>query len=277
MVRIFNGWGGCLMNRVPRNLDVRACLRFSTGLALVSLFLLAGCGGGDMPPVQTELMPFTPEQIAAREKAQVAEYRLRPGDRLAVDFKYEDELDSSRLLILPDGRLSLPGGVDAVVAAGLTVAELDVELTTLYGRDFQRPELSVLVEDLADLNVYVFGNVNQPGSVRLPEGAMGVLQAIASAGGFRAGAAAKETAILRVTDEGFLLRRIDLTHLQRRGIPDIAALDLQPYDVIFVPQSTLGDMKYVSDTLFRSVLDVTRLFWDIYAIGKLDKVTTLYR
>lgn len=277
MVRIFNGWGGCLMNRVPRNLDVRACLRLSAGLALVSLFLLAGCGGGDMPPVHTELMPFTPDQIAARDKAQGAEYRLRPGDRLAVDFKYEDELDSTRLLILPDGRLSLPGGVDAVVAAGLTVAELDAALTAQYGRDFQRPELSILVEDLADLNVYVFGNVNQPGSVRLPAGAMGVLQAIASAGGFRTGAAADETAILRVTDEGFLLRRIDLTHLQRRGIPDVAVLDLQPYDVIFVPQSTLGDMKYVSDTLFRSVLDVTRLFWDVYAIGKLDKVTTLYR
>lgn len=277
MARIFNGWSGCLMNRVPRCFDWRVVLRPATGLALVSLFLLVGCGGGEMPPVQTELVPFTPEQMSARASAAGAEYRLRPGDRLAVDFKYEDELDSTRLLILPDGRLSLPGGVAPVLAAGRTLAEMVDTLTELYGRDYKRPDLSVMVEDIADMHVYVFGSVNRPGEVTISNGSMGVLQAIASAGGFDRSASSKETALLRVTDEGFLLRRIDLRHLQRQGIPDVAVLDLQPYDVIYVPQSTLGDLKYVSDTLFESVLDVTRLFWDVYAIGKIDKVTTLYR
>jgi len=278
MARVFNGWGGCLMNRVPRGFDWRVVLRPVTGLALAALFLLAGCGGGgDMPPVQTDLVPFTPEQLAARANAAGAEYRLRPGDRLSLDFKYEDELDSTRLLILPDGRLSLPGGVDPVMAAGRTLAEMVDTLTELYGRDYRQPQLSVMVEDIADLHVYVFGSVNRPGEVTITNGNMGVLQAIASAGGFDRSASSKETALLRVTEEGFLLRRIDLRHLQRQGIPDAAVLDLQPYDVIYVPQSTLGDLKYVSDTLFKSMLDVTRLFWDVYAIGKIDKVTTLYR
>lgn len=266
------------MNRFPRGFDWRVVVRPVAGLTLASLFLLAGCGGGnDLPPVQTDLVPFTPEQMAARAEASGAEYRLRVGDRLGVDFKYEDELDSTRLLILPDGRLSLPGGVDPIAAAGLSLTELDEALTALYGRDYKRPDLSVMVEDIANLHVYVFGSVTRPGEVKIPDGAMGVLQAIASAGGFDDGAAPRETALLRVTDEGFVLRRIDLRHLQRRGIPDLALLDLRPYDVIYVPQSTLGDLKYVSDTLFESMLDVTRLFWDVYAIGKIDKVTTLYR
>ncbi|MEZ4389356.1 MAG: polysaccharide biosynthesis/export family protein [Candidatus Krumholzibacteriia bacterium] len=264
------------MNVVHRMQEIRIARMVMAGLALLVVAVTAGCGGSQ-PPVQSDLVPFTPEQTRIVTQARNAEYRLRPGDRLAVDFKYEDELDSTQLLVLPDGRLSLPGGVDPVLARGLTVTQLDSTLTALYSDDYLRPELSVIVESLAELHVYVFGQVNNPGAVRLPHEAMGLLQAVAEAGGFKNGAAPKETAIMRVTDQGFLLRRIDLSHLERRGIPDFAALDLQPYDVIYVPQSTLGDLKYVSDSLLSSLLDVTRLFWDVYAIGQIDKVTTLYR
>lgn len=227
--------------------------------------------------VQTDLVPFTPEQQRALESSRNAEYRLRDGDRLAVDFKYEDELDSTQLLVLPDGRLSLPGGVDPILARGLTVTELDSTLTHVYGVDYLRPDLSVIVESLADLPVYVFGEVNNPGQIKLPQGGMGLLQAIAAAGGFDDDASPRETALMRVTPEGFLLRRINLAHLEQTGIPSVEVLDLRPYDVIYVPQSTLGDIAYVSDTLLDGVLSVTRLFWDIYAIGQIDKVTTLYR
>mgnify|MGYP006300401467 CR=1 FL=1 len=245
-------------------------------LLLIVLFL-AGCGGGQGPPVRTELVPFTPDQQAALVAARDAEYRIRTGDRLAVDFKYEDELDSSRLLVLPDGRLTLPGGVAPVVARGLSVTQLDSALTALYGRDYRQPDLSVIIEDLADLYVYVFGNVKSPGQVELPDRNLGLLQAIASAGGFDEDAAVSETVVIRATAEGFMLRRINLSHLERRGIPSIEAMDLQPFDIIYVPRGTVGDIAYFSDTVLRGLLNVTRLFWDIYAVGQINKVTTLYR
>ena len=248
-----------------------------TGIALICLLGIIGCGGSPSPPVQTEYLPFTPDQMHALESAKDAEYRLRPGDRLAVDFKYEDDLDSTKLLVLPDGRLTLPGGVDPVIARGRTVTQLDSTLTALYARDYLNPELSVIIEDIADLPVYVFGFVRRPGEITLERGGMGVLQAIATAGGFDDDAEPTETAIMRVTPDGMMLRRLDFSHLQRRGIPDVAALDLQPYDIIYVPRSTLGDISYISDTLLETTLNVTRLFWDIYAINEIDKVTTLYR
>ena len=70
-------------------------------LGLLSLVLVAGCSTRAPQAVRTEMVPFTPEEQAQLTSARGAEYRLRPGDRLAVDFKYENDLDRSNLLILP--------------------------------------------------------------------------------------------------------------------------------------------------------------------------------
>ncbi|HOX24768.1 MAG TPA: polysaccharide biosynthesis/export family protein [Candidatus Krumholzibacteria bacterium] len=246
-------------------------------LLLLALGLAAGCGSAPSPVVRTDLVPFTPEQQTELARAKSAEYRLRNGDKLAIDFKYEDELDSTNLVILPDGRLTLPGGVDPVLARGLTVVELDSTLTACYALDYRDPDLSVIVENLGDLHVYVMGEVKQPGQVVLPPGGMGVLQAIAYSGGFDDDARPHETVVMRVTPGGFLLRQIDLSHLQRRGIPDMAALDLQPYDVIYVPRSAIGDFSYFSRSVLEGLVKVSQIFWDIYAIANIGRVETIWR
>lgn len=259
----------------------RGKLRLNAGVVAGLLCILLTClGCGSNSPgaaVQTALVPFSPEQQAEMAQAQSAEYRLRPGDRLAIDFKYEDELDRANLLILPDGRLTLPGGVSPVVAKGQSVGQLERTLSELFALDYRHPELSVIVESLADLEVYVFGHVRRPGQIKLPPGGMSVLQAVAAAGGFEAVGQSKSTVLMRVTPEGFVLRQIDLSDLERRGYLDVAVLDLQPYDVIYVPRSAVGDLKHFSDTVLSSILNVTRLFWDIHAISNLDKVTNIWR
>ena len=247
------------------------------GLLALTLLAVTGCSTTAPQAVRTELVPFTPEQQAELARASTAEYRLRAGDRLAVDFKYEDSLDSTDLLILPDGHLTLPGGVDPLQVRGLSVTEVDSALTSLYAVDYRYPELSVIVEKLADLEVYVMGQVTRPGQVILPSGGMGVMQAIASAGGFDENARPQETVLMRATPEGFLLRQIDMSHLQRRGIPDIAAMDLQPYDVIYVPRSAIGDFDYFARTVLDGTLTITRIFWDLYAISNMNKVTSILR
>lgn len=247
-------------------------------LSCVLLLSVTGCGSSSAGrAVRTALVPFSPEQQADLASLRDAEYRLRAGDRLGIDFKYEDDLDSSNLLILPDGRLTLPGGVRPVLAKGLSVSQLDSALSELYARDYRNPELSVIVESLADLDVYVFGFVRSPGQVKLPAGGMSVMQAVAAAGGFDNVARPKSTVLMRVTPEGFMLRQIDLSHLERRGFFDAAVLDLQPYDVIYVPRSAIGDLKHFSDTVLSSMLNFSRLFWDIHAISNLKKVTNIWR
>ena len=250
--------------------------------AVVMLILLAGslvmsgCGSAP-PPIQTEMVPYTPDEQAARMAASSAVYRIRTGDRLAVDFKYEDELDSGNILVLPDGRVTLPGGVDPVLAKGRSIAELDSVITHAYAADYRNPQLSVLIESLADLNVYVLGMVRTPGQVSLPPEGMGVLQAVARAGGFDKDAMTSETVVIRATEEGFMLRRVDLSHLEHRGIADVAFMDLQPYDIIYVPRSPTGDFSYFSNTVLRGALNITQIFWEVYAIANIDRVQTFWR
>jgi protein involved in polysaccharide export with SLBB domain len=248
-----------------------------TAALVAALGVLGGCGSSAEPNVRTEVVPFTPEQQQQMARAQTAEYRLRVGDEVGLDFKYEDALDSQRIMVLPDGRITLPGGVDPVMARGHSVVELDSMLTAAYAKDYRNPDLSVMIESLADLRVYVMGYVKRPGEVELPPQGMNVVQAIAAAGGFDEDAATSETVLMRVTEEGFLLRQIDLGHLEHRGIPDFQALDLQPYDVLFVPRSPIGDFGYFADTFIGGMLNVTDLFWDVYAIANIDKVETIWR
>jgi len=261
-----------------------ATTRCSLVLTLGCLVLLggmlttSGCGGGQAGPViRTEMVPFTPQQAAEMEKASSDEYRLRSGDQVALDFKYEDDLDSTRLLILPDGRITVPGGIDPVMARGLTVPELDHALETAYARDYRNPDLSVLIEQLAEMRVYVLGYVKRPGEVEYPSGGMSVLQAIAAAGGFEEDGASSETVIMRATTEGFMLRQIDLSHLEQRGIPGLAALDVKPYDVIYVPRTAIGDFAYFSKEFVGSLLNYGDLFWDVYSVVNLDKVEGIWR
>ena len=246
-------------------------------LLLPLLLMAAGCTTTANQTVRTEFVPFTPEEKAQIQQSSATEYRLRSGDRLAVDFKYEDELDSTNLLILPDGQLTLPGGVDPVSAKGLTINQLDATLTDLYAVDYRHPELSVMVESLADLRVYVFGRVEKPGEVKLPPEGMGLLQAIASAGGFDEHAQTQETVLMRVTPEGMMLRQIDFSHLEKRGIPSAAVLDLQPYDVIYVPRSPIGDFDYFSRTVLKGLVNIGQIFWDVYALANIGKVQNIWR
>jgi len=111
----------------------------------------------------------------------------------------------------------------------------------------------------------------------MPWKGVGVLQTIALAGGFEDDAHKSETVVMRATDEGFMVRVIDLSNVQDLGFGSLEYLDIQPYDIVYVPRSTLGDFSYVTGALFGSALDITQFFWDVYALVNLDKIDRIVR
>ncbi len=99
---------------------------------LAVIAVLGACGG---PAVKnptfvgapgTQLPPLAPE------------YRITAGDRLAVKFFYNADLNQE-VLVRPDGRISLQL-VQEVMAAGRTPAELTEELTTGYSKHLEQPK-----------------------------------------------------------------------------------------------------------------------------------------
>lgn len=248
------------------------------GLALIlATGWLAGCASSGRPASsRTIVVPFTREDMALREKAREARYHLRVGDRLGVEFHYYPKLSQQHVEILPDGTISL-ARVGVVPAAGFTIEQLDSLITARVGDELRDPDLSVVVESLAAYQVYVLGQVNKPGLYNIPPQGQGVMQAVALAGGFAEGAAASETVVMRVTDEGLAYIHVDLSHLEKnRGMP-AAGLVLRPYDVIYVPKSAIGDLAYFTKNILRPVLDFSNLYWDIYAVTNIDKVDRIVR
>lgn len=246
-------------------------------LCAVACGALAGCGGSAPHPVVTEIVPYTAEQNAAREQAKNARYLLRAGDRFRVYFKYETDLNQDDVMVMPDGYVALKGLSSVLRAEGMTVDQLDHELEAAYGRDYRNPDLSVIVYDIASPEIYVLGYVKNPGLYKLPDNGVGVLQAVAMAGGFVDDANKSQTVLMRATDDGFLMRTYDLSKVQDVGIADLTYLDLQPYDIVYVPRSGVAGFAYISDRVFGSMLNITRFFWDVYALGNLDKINTILR
>lgn len=246
---------------------------FTAAIAIV----LGGCGTGSfVDPGETVIVPYTDEELQLREAAKDAAYRLRPGDQFGVVFAYEPDLNQRGVFVMPDGRVSI-SGVENVRAAGLTIAELDSVLTEQLGRFYEHPDLSIIMELLGTAQVYVLGEVGKPGLVELKPGGMGVVQALAQGGGFTDDAAKSETVIIRLTDQGYQYRRVDLSHIEKGGLAATVTMDLQPYDIIYVPRSALGDLQYFNKTVLASVLNISRLYWDVYALVNLDKVDRILR
>lgn len=257
----------------------RSVLQMTCGMAVLLLpILLTGCSnGGAGLGVETELIPYTEEEMVVRDEAKSARYLIREGDELKIAFKYEDDYNQDEILVLPDGYI-IPEGLDGPVKAeGRTIEDLDAELTSLYAKDIRDPQLAVIVRSISDPQVYVLGEVNKPGLHKMPANGLGVIQAISMAGGFTDDAKKSYTAILRATDEGFMIRSIDLSGMEHVGFAGMDYFDLQMYDVIYVPRSSVGNFKYYSNAIFGSALNITRFFWDIYALANIDKIDRIVR
>ncbi|MBT3317997.1 polysaccharide export protein [bacterium] len=240
-------------------------------------FSVLGCSSGPKGSRAPQLIEYNEAEIAARDAAKSARYRLHPGDVFNIDFKYMLNKDKLQFLrILPDGTVTC-AGVGEVVAAGLTVSEFDSTLTELYAKDFRDAELSVILKEFASSKVYVFGEVQNPGHYELETLQEGLLQSLAMAGGFDTHADRSEVALIRLTEEGYIYYSVDLSHIEEASSISPLALRIRPNDIIYVPRSKIGDMSYKIRYLLEPVVSIQNLFWDIYAISNIDKVDRIIR
>jgi polysaccharide biosynthesis/export protein len=180
--------------------------------------------------------------LVVQAVAQTAGYRIQPGDQITVTV-LEDETLNRQLLVLPDGRISVPLA-GSVTAAGQTVEQVErVIADRLAGNFAVRPNVFVSVvqvEDALDtFNVYVLGRVGAPGLKEVEVGTT-LLQAVALAGGFDRFAATRRIQ-LRRTDPATGQERLFLFNYAavERGSPIQSMIALREGDVIIVPERRL--------------------------------------
>lgn len=232
------------------------------GAAMLATVALAGCGGSAYSPPRTTFVEFDPEQRQTIEATAGQAYRIQEGDVLRIAFPYEKNLTQDGVVVLADGAVSLVG-VDRMVLAGHTLAEADSMVTAAYAEDYVEPDLSVIVMETTGRRVYVLGEVRNPGMVKVPHGGLGIIGAVSLAGGFTEDAAKDNTVLVRITPAGYLVQEIDLGAIQRPEAAALAMLTLEPYDVVYVPRSTIGDFDYFARSVLQGLAGITRMAADI--------------
>jgi polysaccharide biosynthesis/export protein len=99
--------------------------------------------------------------------------------------------------------------------------------------------------------VYVLGDVNRPGGfVMQDNGKITILQALAQAGGTTGTAAANRAMLLRKNGDGYIADRLHIGNITRGKEKD---LELQPNDIVFIPNSRLKNALHSTESVASSI------------------------
>jgi polysaccharide biosynthesis/export protein len=152
------------------------------GLLALAVLLLSACGGANVRSnVGSDPLPPPDTTSASGAYKGVTDYRLGSQDLIQVSVFGVEEL-SATARVNSNGQVSLPL-IGAVMAGGLTIPELEAELSRRYADGYlQKPQVTVFVEEFASQRVTVEGSVKKPGIYPL-SGRTTLLQAIAVAEG----------------------------------------------------------------------------------------------
>lgn len=209
------------------------------------LAVLIACG--------TPQAPAGPQPSPSIEDAFPEEYRIQVGDHLGIKFFFNDTLNEE-VIVRTDGRISLQL-IPEVVAAGRTPSGLAELLEQQYSEELQEPEIAVIVRASAQ-RIFVDGEVQKPGEFVLT-GPLTVMQAIARAGGLTEGARPEEVIVIRRRNSGEPeVIAFDL-EAARAGEDPSKSLALVPFDVVYVPRSTIGDVNVWVDQYIRKNIPIT--------------------
>jgi polysaccharide export outer membrane protein len=232
--------------------------RLSLAASVLLLVGVLGCSGGAKMTVPSGAMYDRGElDEFVRETGPPAgptpDYRISIGDRLDVVFLYHGNLTTRELLVRDDGRISLPHVGDQA-ALGYTPMELDSILTGRFSEILRQPNLSVIITQPAQKQVYVLGHVNRPGGYEY-ERPVSLLSALALAGGIDRGGKPQNTVLIRRTKATEVVGiEVDVKAIME-GKSVHHDLLLRNYDIVYVPQTRLSSVEEFATSL-SSILEL---------------------
>jgi protein involved in polysaccharide export with SLBB domain len=192
-----------------------------------ALSALAGC----RTPRPTD-MGTTVSADEVRAKGGSQGTTLGSGDLLEVRVFQEPDL-SGPFRLSPEGTVDYPL-CGKVKLSGRTSSQAADSLTACLAEKYiKHPQVTVLIREYNSKKVFIFGEVQKPGTFPYDEN-MSIIQAVTLAGGFTRLASKNNTQVTRLIDGEEKKIRIPVDDIGRgaeRNFP------LQPGDIVFVPES----------------------------------------
>ena len=166
------------------------------------------------------------------DSAPDQDYVIGPQDLLAINIWHEPELSQS-VPVRPDGKISLPLVGDLEVS-GLTPRLLQARLAKELDAYIHKPQVTVIVREVNSRKFYIIGQIERPGTYSL-SARMTVLDALATAGGFRDFAKVQQIYLLRLMPDGSRKRFHFDYKAAVNGKNSYRDIELQTGDTLVVP------------------------------------------
>jgi polysaccharide export outer membrane protein len=157
---------------------------------------------------------------------------LGAGDVIEVRVYQEPEL-SGVYQVGRDGDVIFPL-CQRVVVGGLSPNGAAEKLRACLSAGFMRdPQVSVLVKEYNSKKVFVFGEVQKPGTFVYEDG-MSIVQAVTLAGGFTKTASQNSTSVTRRVKGQEVKMKVNVQDIALGKVPNFM---LEPGDIVYVPES----------------------------------------
>ena len=182
-------------------------------------------------------------------------YRIQIGDVLDLKMLTNPEL-SEELVVRPDGMISTTL-VQDVPAYGTTPKDLQIKLTELYKNELKDPKLTIIVKSFAPTRIYVMGEVQNPGELVFIGPNLTLMQAIARAGGVKTTAESDAIVVMRRgANDKPEIYKADFDSAST-GVDPSDDIRLSPFDVVFVPRSSIAEANIIYDQYIKSFVSTS--------------------
>ncbi len=227
---------------------------------------ISGCGSKQIP--RADLMQIDAE-TGKPNRVLPAQYRLHVGDELLIKVLNEDDF-STQIKVRPDGMISSPGAGE-VQAAGRSVSDVSDDIATNLKQWIRYPEVSIMLTEYAEHSIYIFGEVFQPGASEYNPN-MTVLHALGAAGGAKGSGKLSSVVVLRRTGPSDLeVYRVDL-ETAIDGHATARDIFLQPYDIVFIPRSIIGEINLFVDQFIRQNIAPFSAYFEGWRAFNIDEI-----
>jgi protein involved in polysaccharide export with SLBB domain len=203
--------------------------RLVASLLCSLLVCLTGCKGPRGTGGTTLRADELPETTATSAATSTT---LGPGD--LIDVRVFEEADlSGPYRVAPGGTIDFPLCGKVRVQGMNTSATSDLLTKCLGEKYLKHPQVTVLLREYNSKKIFVFGEVQKPGTFPYEED-MSIIQAITMAGGFTKVASKNDIAVTRSVDGKETKIRVPVADI---GTGREKNFRLQPGDIVFVPES----------------------------------------
>jgi len=215
--------------------------------ACLGFLAVAGLGAAGQQPSAPASAPVQPVAGATNSGSanvglheRYERYRLRKGDTFEVDIAFSPEFNQS-VAVQPDGFVTLKE-IGSVHVEGQSIPEVIATLKMAYSGILRDPVVSISLKDFEKPYFIASGEVGRPGKYDLRSN-LTVTEAVAIAGGFSEKAKHSQVVLFRpLQTGGYEAKLLNAKKLlASRNLSE--DLQLQPGDMIYVPQNHMSKIK----------------------------------